>query len=248
MAPQNKPGLIRRLLSWLFKPSARWSVFVLLLAGAAVGFASVVGTQVAVAVTGTNDFCGNACHSHAKFVYPEYKDSIHGSNRTGVKATCSDCHIPHSYPAKLLYKAEAGIRDGFNEMRGVISTKEKFEAERWRMANHVWDEMKANNSANCRHCHTPESMDPAKQSKDAVKQHKKFTDGKATCIECHTGVAHVEPVEPDAAKPVGTGSSGPPAAPLVAPSVATPAASGAASTSADVASTVVSPAAAASKP
>jgi nitrate/TMAO reductase-like tetraheme cytochrome c subunit len=189
---------VRRFFAWLFAPSARWSIFALVFAGVVIGFVGVVGTQVAVAVTGSTEFCGNSCHSHEKFVYPEYKASVHASNRSGVKAGCGDCHIPHSYPAKLLYKAEAGLRDGLAEMRGVISTQEKFEAQRWRMANHVWDEMKANNSANCRTCHTPEAMNTAKQSEDAVKQHKKFTAGKATCIECHTGVAHKEPEEPKA--------------------------------------------------
>ena len=53
--------------------------------------------------------------------------------------------------------------------------------------------MRADNSANCRHCHDPQAMDNAKQSEDAVKQHKKFASGKATCIDCHTGVAHKEP-------------------------------------------------------
>jgi cytochrome c-type protein NapC len=201
MAPTPKAGLIRRLFGWLFSPSAKWSVFALLLVGLVAGAVGVVGTQVAVAVTGTNEFCGNACHSHTKFVYPEYKASVHGSNRTGVQASCSDCHIPHSYPAKLLYKAQAGIRDGIAEMQGVISTQEKFEAKRWEMANHVWEEMRANNSANCRTCHTPEAMSAEKQSEDAVKQHKKFASGKATCIDCHTGMAHKEPEEPKDAKP-----------------------------------------------
>jgi cytochrome c-type protein NapC len=41
-------------------------------------------------------------------------------------------------------------------------------------------------------------MNNAKQSEDAVKQHKKFASGKATCIDCHTGVAHKEPEEPKA--------------------------------------------------
>ena len=85
------------------------------------------------------------------------------------------------------------------EMRGTISTQEKFDHERWRLANKVWDEMRADNSANCRHCHDPQAMDNAKQSEDAVKQHKKFASGKATCIDCHTGVAHKEPTEPQAA-------------------------------------------------
>lgn len=198
MADQGKPGFLRRLFKALFSPSARWSVFALLVLGVGVGFASTVGTQVALAWSGTNEFCGTACHSHTQFVYPEFKASAHGSNRTGVRAGCSDCHVPHSYPAKLIYKAQAGIRDAIAEARGTISTKEKFEAKRWELANHVWDEMKANNSANCRTCHTPEAMSPEKQSEDAQKAHKKFAAGKATCIECHTGVAHVEPEEPAA--------------------------------------------------
>ena len=52
MAPSSKPGIIARLFGWLFSPSARWSVFVLLLAGLVLGAVGVIGTQVAVAVTG----------------------------------------------------------------------------------------------------------------------------------------------------------------------------------------------------
>ena len=199
MAESSRPGAVRRFFRWLFSPSARWSVFALLLAGLVVGAVSVIGTQVALAVTGTDEFCGTACHSHAKFVFPEHQQSAHYSNRTGVRAMCVDCHVPHTYPAKLVYKARVGIADAYAEFRGVIATQEKFDAERWRMANIVWDEMRENNSANCRTCHDPSAMNPAKQSEDAVKQHKKFASGKATCIDCHTGVAHTEPEEPAAA-------------------------------------------------
>ena len=156
----------------------------------------VIGTQVAVAVTGTDQFCGTTCHSHEKFVYPEHQLTAHYNNRVGVRAMCVDCHVPHSYPAKLIVKAKKGIADAYAEMRGTISTQEKFDRERWRLANKVWDEMRADNSANCRHCHDPQAMDNKKQSEDAVKQHKKFASGKATCIDCHTGIAHKEPQEP----------------------------------------------------
>jgi cytochrome c-type protein NapC len=196
MADAQQPGIIRRFFRWLFSPSARWSVFALLLVGGIVGAVAVIGTQVAVAVTGTDEFCGTTCHSHKNFVYPEHKLSGHYNNRTGVRAMCVDCHVPHNYPAKLIYKAKAGIHDAIAEMRGVISTQEKFEKERWRMANIVWDEMRENNSANCRTCHDPAAMDASKQSEAATKQHKKFAAGKATCIDCHTGTAHKDPEEP----------------------------------------------------
>ena len=156
----------------------------------------MIGTQVAVHVSGTDQFCGTTCHSHEKFVYPEHKQSAHYANRVGVRAMCVDCHVPHSYPAKLFFKAEAGMIDAYSELRGTIATQEKFDKERWRMANIVWEQMRANNSANCRTCHDPLAMDAKKQSEDAVSQHKKFAAGKATCIDCHTGVAHKDPEAP----------------------------------------------------
>ena len=196
MSTAKPPGALRRAWRWLFSPSARWSVFSLLVVGLLIGAVMVIGTQVAVAVTGTDQFCGTTCHSHEKFLYPEHKHSVHYANRVGVRAMCVDCHVPHSYPAKLFYKAKQGATDAFAELRGTISTQEKFDKERWRLANNVWEEMRANNSANCRTCHDPAAWDNKKQSEDAVKQHRKFAAGKATCIDCHTGVAHKEPEEP----------------------------------------------------
>jgi nitrate/TMAO reductase-like tetraheme cytochrome c subunit len=200
MALPNEPGRVRRFFRWLFTRPGGWTALVLLGGGVAFGAVATIGTQVALHLTGTDEFCGNACHSHAQFVFPDHKTSVHYSNRVGVRAGCSDCHVPHTYPAKIFYKTRAGITDAIAEFRGVISTQEKYDRERWRLANIVWDEMKANNSANCRTCHDPAAWDTKKQSEDAVKQHKKYTAGKATCIECHTGVAHKEPEEPKAAE------------------------------------------------
>lgn len=187
---------IRRFFRWVFSPSPSMSVFWLLLIGFALGAVLVVGGQVTLAATGTTEFCGTTCHSHAQFVYPEYKQSGHFANRTGVRAGCSDCHVPHEYPAKLFYKMRAGLRDGIAEMRGVISTKEKFEKERWRLANQVWDEMRANGSAACRRCHDPAAMAANKQNDIARQMHERVKKDDAACVDCHKGVAHVEPEEP----------------------------------------------------
>jgi cytochrome c-type protein NapC len=188
-------GAIKRFFRWLFSPSAKLSVFVLLLVGLLVGAASVIGTQVMVHQTGSVEFCGGACHSMSAFTMPEYKESVHYANKTGVRAGCSDCHIPHSYPGVLFYKARAGIRDVYHEIRGTISTQEKYDKERWRMANHVWEEFRATNSANCRTCHDPKAF--ASQGASAQKAHKKFFAGESTCIDCHQGVAHKAPEEPE---------------------------------------------------
>src|SRR6185503_13348491 len=149
------------------------------------GLAATVGTVVMVEATGTDKFCGGACHS-MQWVAQEHKASVHVANRTAVHAGCHDCHIPKHYPALLWYKAKAGTKDVIGEMRGVISTEEKFKAARERMAQHVWDEYKGNNSQACRNCHqfTPEAL--AKQPEFHATT---IREGKMTCIECHKGVA-----------------------------------------------------------
>jgi nitrate/TMAO reductase-like tetraheme cytochrome c subunit len=183
-------GFIRRLTS----PSARWSVLALLLIGVVIGFVATAGTQVMVAVTGTDHFCGTTCHS-MQWVAKEHKASAHQVTRTGVGAGCHDCHIPRHYPELLWVKAKAGVKDAIGEMQGTISTEEKFKKERLRMARLVWDEYKANNSQACRDCHTftPEVL--AKQKEFARPMHQQVMEGKGTCIDCHKGVAHTAPDE-----------------------------------------------------
>ncbi len=44
-------------------------------------------------VTNTEEFC-ISCHKMKDYVYQEYKDTIHYNNRTGVRATCPECHVP----------------------------------------------------------------------------------------------------------------------------------------------------------
>lgn len=190
----KKRGTIARVWTWLTSPSAKWSVLALVIVGVVVGAGGVIATQVMVAATGTNEFCGNACHSMT-WVAQEYKQSVHFANRTGVQAGCHDCHIPHAYPALLWYKAKAGIHDAIEEARGTISTEDKFKKERTRLAKTVWAEFKETNSANCRHCHafTPEIV--AKQKDFVQPMHKMALSGESTCIDCHKGIAHAAPDE-----------------------------------------------------
>jgi nitrate/TMAO reductase-like tetraheme cytochrome c subunit len=190
----KRPNVIVRAWRGLRSPSARWSVLSLLVIGLLVGASGVIGTQVMVHVTGTNEFCGTACHS-MQWTYAEFKQSGHHFNRSGVAATCHDCHIPNQYPNLLWYKAKAGTKDAIAEMRGVIDTEEKFKKERLRLAKAVWAEYKANDSANCRTCHvfTPEVI--AKQKDFAKKMHETRKAENKTCIDCHKGVAHAEPEE-----------------------------------------------------
>jgi nitrate/TMAO reductase-like tetraheme cytochrome c subunit len=194
---QNVPrqgGFLSRLWRRLLTPSASWSVLALVIVGLLIGAGGVIGTQVMVAATGTNEFCGGACHS-MQWVAQEHRQSSHYANRTGVRATCHDCHIPDRYPQLLWYKAVAGIKDVIGEARGVISTEDKFKKERSRLAQAVWAEYKENNSENCQHCHQFNADVVAKQKELVRPMHQQFLTKAATCIDCHKGVAHTAPDE-----------------------------------------------------
>ena len=199
MAPDPKanrasarPGFVARALRRLRRPSARWSVFALVAVGVLFGAVGIVGTQVMVHVTGTDAFCGGACHS-MQWVATEHQAGTHGATRTGVRATCHDCHIPREYPHLLWYKAVAGTKDAIGEMRGVIDTEAKFQAERRRMAERVWHEYKENDSRACRGCHVFSSEVLAMQQDAAKGSHAAVLEGRATCIDCHKGVGHLAP-------------------------------------------------------
>jgi cytochrome c-type protein NapC len=51
--------------------------------------------------------------------------------------------------------------------------------------------MKANNSLECRNCHSTESMDITRQGTRAAAAHQdRLFTGQNTCIDCHKGIAH----------------------------------------------------------
>ena len=62
---------------------------------------------------------------------------------------------------------------------------------RLELAEHEWARLKANDSLECRNCHSAESMDFTKQSARAADIHARFlVTGEKTCIDCHKGIAH----------------------------------------------------------
>ena len=188
----GRPGLVTRTWRRLRSPTARWSVAALVGVGIVLSAIGVIGTQVMVHVTGTDKFCGGACHS-MQWVAKEHQESTHGATRTGMRATCHDCHIPREYPELLWYKAVAGVKDVIGEIRGTLATEEKFRAERKRMAELVWAEYKDNDSRACRGCHVFSTEVLAKQKEVARAIHAPVLEGRATCIDCHKGVGHLAP-------------------------------------------------------
>ena len=187
-APDSKPGLWRRLRS----PSTTWSLLSLTLMGMVLGVIVWGGFNTAVELTNKEAFC-ISCHEMRDNVYKEYSENtIHYTNRTGVRATCPDCHVPKEWGPKMMRKVQAS-NELLHKALGSIDTREKFEAKRLQLAENEWRRMKANDSLECRNCHTLKSMDVEKQKPRAKKSHELAVKNNETCIDCHKGIAHHKP-------------------------------------------------------
>jgi len=184
-------SVISRCWGVLRRPSAKYSLLTLVVGGFAAGIVFWGGFHTVVEATNTETFC-IGCHEMRNNVYEEYKKTIHYNNRTGVRAVCSDCHVPKEWGPKMLRKIQA-TREVYGKLTGSIDTREKFEAKRLSLAENEWKRMKANDSLECRNCHSMVSMDPEKQKQRARKQHELAQRDKQTCIDCHKGIAHQKP-------------------------------------------------------
>ena len=175
----------------LRRPSVKYSLLTLLVAGFFGGILFWGGFHTVLEATNTETFC-IGCHEMRDNVYPEYQKTIHYTNRTGVRATCPDCHVPKEWGPKMIRKIQAS-RELWGKLVGTIDTKEKFEAKRLKLAEREWARMKANDSLECRNCHGFASMDTEKQKLRGAKMHKIGRDENKTCIDCHKGIAHTKP-------------------------------------------------------
>lgn len=175
----------------LRKPSTA-SLGIILVLGFFGGVIFWGGFNTTLEMTNTEEFC-ISCHEMENNVYQEYRDTIHYANRSGVRATCPDCHVPHEWTDKIVRKVAAS-REVWGKITGVISTPEKFDEHRRELAEREWKRMKANDSLECRNCHNFDYMDFTEQGPRAVTMHSTaLASGEKTCIDCHKGIAHELP-------------------------------------------------------
>jgi cytochrome c-type protein NapC len=183
--------------------SRRGSILVLAV-GLILGLTAFFSAGSFMVYANSEKFCATSCHEMS-YLAVEHKGTIHDKNRTGMRATCNDCHVPHGYITNYLAKLNL-----FNDYWGhfvtrSIDTKEKFEAKRSELAVKVWVYMKQNDSRECRHCHTTAKMDPDKQTEKARARHEKLRTEGLTCIDCHFAIAHTEPSGPGPKELFATG-------------------------------------------
>ncbi len=189
---RGRAGFLRRLCGLFTRPSARIGAGILILVGMVAGIAAWTGFHAFVGYTSTTEYC-LSCHEMQAFVYPEVAERPHYFTRSGVRATCADCHVPDPFFPKMASKIKATMVELPGHLTGRIATREKFEAHRKVMAERVWAGMIANDSRECRSCHLEEAMSRELQSARTWRLHQDARETGETCIECHRGIAHQLP-------------------------------------------------------
>ncbi len=186
------PEWIKNFWRTLTGPSRYYSLAFLTFGGFLAGIVFWGAFNTALELTNTEKFCVS-CHEMRDNVFAELKSTIHYTNRSGVRATCPDCHVPHNWTDKIARKMQAS-KEVWGKIFGTINTRDKFLAKRLELASHEWARFKANDSLECRNCHDFEFMDFTQQSRRASDHHERYlTTREKTCIDCHKGIAHKLP-------------------------------------------------------
>ena len=189
----TEPTKNARFLLWR-RPSSKWLLgiplggFIAILIGAV----ALGTTNYILHETSDTEFC-YACHSHDSFIRPEYEASSHFVNPSGVRAACSDCHLPADDWFELIWTKAVVSLDIVPELMGKLDTAEKYDSHRAEMAESVWRQYKENDSEFCRSCHSLGAMDLEVQDRSTARKHSRAAERDETCIDCHYGIVHSEP-------------------------------------------------------
>jgi len=181
--------MARSIWGFIRKPSRlAWSV--IFAGGIAAGVLGWGAFHTAMESTNTLEFCVS-CHE-MQIPFAEYKESVHFRNPSGVRAICTDCHVPHEWGPYVVAKVRA-TKDLWHHMLGTLATPELYEDHRLGMAQAVWARMEATDSRECRNCHAFDAMTIDAQKERAQENHPTAIKDGNTCIDCHKGIAHTLP-------------------------------------------------------
>ncbi len=164
------------------KKSLKFILF-LLCCGIFVGMILSLGTAQIVEETSDDKFC-TKCHTMNPMANSNAQDVHGGKNKTGFKANCTDCHLPHDNVFNYLYqKAKISIHDIRVQAFGDLESID-WEAKRKHAKNFVFDSA-------CLSCHV-DLKEATMSSQKAFVAHRdyfsKTIDKK--CVQCHENVGH----------------------------------------------------------
>src|SRR5436190_18152845 len=123
--------LFRQYWRTVTRPSVHFSLGFLVVGAFLAGIVFWGAFNTALEFTNTETFC-TGCHEMRDNVLAELKSTIHYTNRSGVRAVCSDCHVPHEWTVKMARKMQAS-KEVWGKIFGTIDTREKFQAMRLKL-------------------------------------------------------------------------------------------------------------------
>ncbi len=172
------------------QPKAKWllgipvGAFLFL----AIGAVGTVGFNTVIHATSTDAFCVN-CHVPS-YAQEEFKQSVHGSSRSGMVVNCADCHVAKEFVPKMWRKITA-MKEVYWQIKGDYNTPEAYAEHKKEMQARIVEGFRATDSRECRNCHDVERMNFDKQKKMAANMHQRMDKMGKTCIDCHAGkIAH----------------------------------------------------------
>ena len=199
----NSPEPARRgFAAWLWRRPQRWFLLGVPAGGLLAFFVGIGFTGSffgALKYASTDAFC-TSCHE-MDTPFQELTHSVHYSNVLGVRASCADCHVPPAFMPGLMRHMAASL-EVWAHLTGELGTPAKYESHRLELAQKIWRELKANDSAECRSCHTPSAMARVRQPSTGATgaaispatMHQSLATSY-TCIDCHKGLAHALPTD-----------------------------------------------------
>lgn len=151
-----------------------------------IGFFVVVPVHYAIEQTSTDKFC-DVCHEMDPMVIAYQEDVHSGKGKTGIKAQCVDCHLPHDNIVKYVYqKAKNGVLEGYSHF---FDEPEKFDWNKRRenREHYVFDN-------GCTSCHAT-VIDSKITSEQAQRMHAHYkkllgTERELKCASCHVSAGH----------------------------------------------------------
>jgi len=169
----------------------RWPAFLnlkaigLLLTGGIAGAVFILVLIEFDHATSSEAFC-TSCHS-MEIVAEPYRQSVHYSPTSGVRASCGDCHVSrglisatwdHVLGTKDLLKQLFGA-DYDNPVVNLVHAPDAaFKAREW---------FRKTDSDTCLRCHVLDAIKGTRA--DTLKVHQEEAEGKS-CIDCHINLVH----------------------------------------------------------
>jgi nitrate/TMAO reductase-like tetraheme cytochrome c subunit len=161
-------------------------LILLLLIGVVIGLVLSYVSYEAITRTGTAQFCV-ICHEMAP-MRASFDQDVHGGNgKTGIRANCVDCHLPHNNLMNYIFtKAKNGSIEVGAHFFGNVDTFD-WQNHREERAKFVFDD-------GCKKCHTNYTTNE-KFSAKARQMHQHYnaligTDKELGCASCHAEVGH----------------------------------------------------------